>query len=204
MAVTLSLLPASSAAQKVRPSSPNNQNLVVNGRFNGGNAGWRTNNPEATNLNTTKHGRNASPAARLTATAPSTVVLNDDSNTVQSAKKGTRYKVNAWVRTNNPNESGALRVREVGSSKVKTHQTSFWLTDRQWHRVRLTFRTSVPAASLDLNILAWDQTRGDVLLIDSVRMVKRPKRQQNPPGSGDRVLTNGCAYSQRGIPDTLR
>lgn len=205
-------------------------NLVVNGSFDGGTTGWRTNDASTTDLQSVDSGRTAAPAAKLTSTSPATVVLNDAQNTVTDVVKGTHYTVEAWVRTPDPNASGQLRVREVDGDQVKTFKTGFWLTDAKWHRVTLNLTTAYEGSHLDLNVLAWHQTPGAALLVDDVSMIESssggtpggsisqppggdtsqppggdtsqpPGGDTGTPGSSAGTLTNGCSYSQRGIPD---
>ena len=58
------------------------------------------------------------------------------------------------MRTTTPNITGALKVREVGDTVV-THQSAFVLTDTAWTTVTLDLTTTQPAATLDVNVIAW-------------------------------------------------
>ncbi|WP_281966385.1 carbohydrate binding domain-containing protein, partial [Serinicoccus marinus] len=148
--------------------------LTENGSFDDGTDGWRTNSP-AQQLGVTGDGH-----ARLTATSPSGVVLNDVIKTVLGSAAGTTYVVRAQVRTTNPGVNGALRVREVVDGQAVTHRTTFRLDDTRWTDVELTFTTSRQDADLDLNVLAWDLQPGEDLQIDDVSM--RQSTGESSPG----------------------
>lgn len=143
--------------------------LVKNPTFSDGTEGWRTNGGS-------QRLAVASGQARLTTTTGSGVVLNDATNTVLDAPANSTYAVSARVRTTTPPVNGALRVREVATGDVATHQSGFSLSDTSWQTVTLQVTTSMPSAKLDLNVLAWDLPIGDDLQIDSVSMKKADLR----------------------------
>jgi hypothetical protein len=142
--------------------------LVVNGTFDDGTAGWRTNSTSTQKLDVQTTGSN--PYARLSTTSTTSIVLNDVLNTVGSAPVGTTYHASVRVRTTTPNVSGALRIREVGDTVV-THQTSFTLTDTSWTPVAVELTTTQPGASLDLNVVAWSMPTSKTLFVDDVSLM---------------------------------
>lgn len=144
--------------------------LVRNGDFRAGTAGWRTNDRRTQVLGWVGRGKSAGGAASVRAARAGNVVLNDATNTVRSARKGERYTVTAWVRTDRPRLSGQLRVREVAGSKVRTHAAPFTLKGRGWQKVSLGLTVSRDRASLDLNVLAWKARPGTALVVDGVSM----------------------------------
>ena len=69
---------------------------VVNGSFSDGTTGWRTTGRNQTFTIVSDRG---SAVAKLTATSPTLLVLNDRKNTVAAAAAGSTYEVSARVRT---------------------------------------------------------------------------------------------------------
>lgn len=172
--------------------------LVTNGSFEAGTAGWRTNS-SSTTLDGAAGGVDGSRSARLSTRTGGVVVLNDLENTVPSTRAGTAYRASVAVRTDNPGARGQLRVREVGSS-VTYHAIDFYLTGTGWTRLQLDF-TVAGGAKLDLNVLAWDTPTDRSLFIDAVGLAETDAvAQDEPAGDVAGRLNNGCAYTSRGIP----
>lgn len=145
--------------------------LVVNGAFDDGTVGWRTNDARNSTLTVVSDDGDG-PYASLTSGSTRTVVLNDRVNTVARTTEGTRYRVSASVRGSQPKVSGQLRVREVAGKDVTVHRSTFYLTDTGWTTVELEFETVSDGGSLDLNVLAWKNAAGRALEIDDVSMVE--------------------------------
>ncbi|AEI11121.1 glycoside hydrolase family 26 protein [Cellulomonas gilvus] len=188
-AVVVSTTVLSAQAQDAAPADPwGAAELVVNGGFEDGTRGWRTNDAERQQLGLDDDAFAAEAAARLTrGTGTGTVVLNDARNTVVGTERGQRFRAAVAVRAGGPRMSGQLRIREVTASGVRTSGTSFHLTDDEWHVVRLDIEVR-GGASLDLNVLAWKVARGSGLDVDSVSLVEvddqgRPVPVEPPPGA---------------------
>jgi len=145
--------------------------LVVNGSFDDGTVGWRTNDARNSRLAVVSSD-GADPYASVTSSSTRTVVLNDRVNTVARTTEGTRYRVSASVRGSQPKVSGQLRVREVAGKDVTVHRSTFYLTDTGWTTVEVEFETVSDGGSLDLNVLAWKNAAGRALEIDDVSMMK--------------------------------
>ncbi|TNC43185.1 carbohydrate binding domain-containing protein, partial [Mumia zhuanghuii] len=145
--------------------------LVVNGSFDDGTVGWRTNDARNSTLAVVS-GDGAGPYASVTSSSTRTVVLNDRVNTVARTTAGTRYRVSASVRGSQPKVSGQLRVREVAGKDVTVHRSTFYLTDTGWTTVEVEFETVSDGGSLDLNVLAWKNAAGRALEIDDVSMME--------------------------------
>jgi hypothetical protein len=144
--------------------------LVVNGTFEAGLKGWRTNR-DYTSLTTTTTARDGGAAAVLESQPGTNAVLNDARNTVRSTKKGTYYSVSAWVRTDVPRLSGQVRVREVASTGVRESARSFWLSTTAWKQVTFSFTATGDRSSLDLNVLAWNVGPAQRLYVDDVSLM---------------------------------
>lgn len=171
-------------------------NLVVNGSFSSGTAGWKVTDPSASTLSTTPVSSN--PAALLRAKrAGTTVALNDAANTVTASRSGVTYTATARVKSNQPRLGGQLRVREVAGQKVITHATTFYTSTADWQTVTLTFTTAQASASLDLNVLAWKVDPGRDVLVDDVSMTATSPVAPTPePGY---TLSDGCRLNARGV-----
>jgi hypothetical protein len=185
-----------SAASQAAPG----QNLVVNGTFEKDVAGWTTSNQG--DLSRSQPGRGSFGSARLSSSALSTVVLNDQANTVRAARRGETVKVSAWVRGVRPGLSGALRLNEVVRNVRKaTGKTTFRLTGTDWTMVSLTYTVQHPGAALDLNVLGWRVGKGQALIVDDVRLVAAPTRSllglPSPPVP---LPTVGLPTQQPGSP----
>ena len=95
------------------------EELVVNGTFEIGVGGWRT-NQSYTTLTAATPGHSGSRSAVLTTAAGTNAVLNDRKSTVASTVAGDEFRVSAWVRTNSAGLAGQLRIREVLNGNVRT------------------------------------------------------------------------------------
>lgn len=146
--------------------------LVVNGSFESGTTGWRTNDRFNTSLSAQDPGHDSATSARLSSSEPRTVVLNDAQNVVASTKRGTRYSVSTWVRSSSANTSGQLRVREVSGGTAHNHAEGFWLVDTDWHHVTFDFTTVTDGGFLDLNVLSWNNPVGRTVSVDLVSMTE--------------------------------
>jgi hypothetical protein len=158
------------------------QELVVNGTFEQGLRGWRTNDAQTT-LTTSTTARHGHAAAVLSGPPGANVVLNDSRNTVRATTQGTPYSVSAWVRTDVPGLSGQVRVREVTAAGAVESDGSFWLRTRSWKHVTFSFTATARDSTLDLNVLAWNLRPGQRLYVDDVSL-----RQTPPPPSTSKPL----------------
>lgn len=159
---------------------------VVNGGFEVGTPGWRTNDSSTQELAVVSGGHSGRHAVELTTNRKQTAVLNDELNTVRSTKAGTRYTVSAWVRTDTPGISGQVRVREE-QGDVPLTGSSFNLTDTNWTKIAFDVTAAYNCSSMDLNILAWDLAPGQFLQVDDVSMQEVPAGAPTPapaPTSG--------------------
>ncbi len=164
--------------------------LVENYHFGQGTDSWRTNG-SAQRLEVVDI--EGSRAARLTTSATTHAVLNDDVNTVRSTgAPGASYTVKARVRTTTPGVKGALRFREVASSKVVEHQSSFSLGDTSWKMVYLQVTTTTADATMDLNVVAWDLRTSETLMIDLVSVEPSSSTVADPAAAPAPAPASSC------------
>ena len=147
------------------------QELVVNGTFETGVGGWRTNH-SYTSLTTGAPGHSGSGSAALTTRAGRDAVLNDVKSTVASTVAGDEFGVSAWVRTDKAGLEGQLRIREVLNGNVRTVAQRYTLNGTGWQRVELSVVAASTGAKFDLNVLAWNFSSGQKLWVDDVSLKK--------------------------------
>src|SRR4051812_28943002 len=165
---------AATSASAASPAATG-RNLVRNGTFEKNVAGWTTSNHAE--LARSLPGRGSSGSARLSSLTESTVVLNDQTNTVRAAAKGKTVKASAWVRGLRPGLSGALRLTEVVHNvRGASDKTTFRLAGTDWTMVSLTYTVKHPGAALDLNVLGSQVGRGQALIVDDVQLVAAANR----------------------------
>jgi hypothetical protein len=197
------------------------QELVVNGTFETGVGGWRT-NQSYTSLAAATSGHSGSQSAVLTTPAGTNAVLNDRRSTVAATVAGDEFRVSAWVRTNKAGLAGQLRIREVLNGNVRTVTQRYTLNGTGWQLVQLSVVAATNGAHFDLNVLAWNLSSGQELSVDDVSLRKVADRTEEPtveeptveeptveqptveqptveqPGTW--ALSNGVAISARGVP----
>ncbi len=173
--------------------------LVVNGGFDNGTSGWRTNSTDQ-QLSAVSGGH-AGAAARLVAAKAGNVVLNDVAPTVSKTTKGEKYSVSAWVKADSAPVSGQLRVREVAGINAITHGSSFYVDSSGWQQVQLDFSASTAGASLDLNVIGWNLAAQAGLLVDDVSLKAQSSGASTPaPAPAPSGTSSNPGASQRGIP----
>jgi hypothetical protein len=182
------------------------QELVVNGTFETGVGGWRT-NQSYTSLATGTSGHSGSRSAVLTTPAGTNAVLNDRRSTVASTVAGDEFLVSAWVRTNKAGLGGQLRIREVLDGNVRTVTERYELNSTGWQLVELPVAAASTGAAFDLNVLAWNFSSGQEFWVDDVSLKKVVIGSEEPAGEeptgeqpGAWELSNGVAVNSRGVP----
>lgn len=193
------------AAVGAPPLQASTAELVVNGGFENGTSGWRTNDSSNQQLAIVNGGHGGSHAVVLTTKSSQTAVLNDSINTVKSTKAGTRYAVSAWVRTDTPGISGQVRIREE-QGNVPLTGSSFYLTTKNWTKVAFDVTAAYSGSSMDLNILAWGLKPGQSLQMDDVSIQAVPAGTPAPtpppgtpaPAPGKTVFGSSLGQSSSG------
>jgi len=85
-----------------------------------------------------------------------TIALNDKVNTVASTKAGAVYQASAWLQTDSPGVSSAVRLMEyAGSANRGSALASKWMRSTAWTQVTVNYTAKTSGASLDLNMLTW-------------------------------------------------
>lgn len=160
--------------------------LVSNGGFESGTAGWRSSSGTAQPLVVVSPGRTSAHAMRLArVSGRGRALLDDVGSPVPSATAGEEYDVSAWVRASRPGVRGILRVWETsqtGSQRPTVQR--FHLSDTTWRRVALVHRVASAGSRLDVQVLVPGLSRGVELLVDDVSM-RRPAASEVPT----RILT---------------
>lgn len=157
--------------------------LVVNGSFEQGTTGWRTNGGDDTPLGRVQPGVSSKHAAHIDVVERRNIVLNDAKNTVTETAAGTRYRVSALVRSDE-GASGELRVREVTQKLVTLNRTRFRVEPgADWQQVDLDLTVERDGSSLDLNVIGWDARPGQTLEVENVSMVQLVRQGTDPEPS---------------------
>ena len=169
--------------------------LVVNGDFERGTTGWRTNGARQV-LDTARTSASGESAARLSRARVGRVILNDARPTVSRATQGRTYSVSARVRSSARRVEGKLRVREMSSGDVvSAHRIPFVATSGTWTRVSLRVRTRNEGVALDLSVVGRKLPADLALLVDDVSMVEQPVATAPAPSG-----PFPCVSDPMGIP----
>jgi hypothetical protein len=147
-------------------------NLVVNGGFESGTLGWRTNTADES-LAIVSPGQGSDHAALLTRRDNGIVIVNDLKNTVDETSKGVHYVTTAMVKSTKGTLYGTLRLREITGhtrSLVQQGLSGFAASDNEWKSVTLDYTAAGSGNALDLNALAWHVPSGTGLLVDNVSL----------------------------------
>jgi beta-glucanase (GH16 family) len=148
-------------------------NLVVNPDFENGLQGWMP-TPAANARLALTQGRNGVSAARLSsASAPSTVVLNDTKNTVASTVAGATYSASAWVRVGERNTYVVLRLSEYTRSNTLAGQGQAAVTHQPggWAQITVDYTAKTDGATIDLNVLSYKLVATNYVDIDDVSFI---------------------------------
>lgn len=157
--------------------------LVLNGGFEDGTTGWRTNRPGRHLLTTTSLAAEGRSAARLSVTHRGRVVLHDVARTVGSAKTTLNYQLAAMVRAPGEKVRGNLRLREyVDGEVVGTRTARFRATNAGWAGVDVNYVAVQKGSTLDLRLVGRLGKR-KTLLVDNVVLRVDSKGARPSPGS---------------------
>lgn len=147
-------------------------NLVADPGFSSGVAAWTT---AAGGSLSIVDGHDGHRAIRLLNTTghPLTLALNDRLNTVAKTQAGAVYEASAWVSTDAPGISSAVRMMEyAGSVNHGGNLASTWMRTTSWTQVSVKYTAATSNSSLDLNVLAWALPQSKSLLISDPSMVE--------------------------------
>ncbi|MCB0907895.1 MAG: carbohydrate binding domain-containing protein, partial [Nocardioidaceae bacterium] len=164
------ILPTLTAAPAASETKSAGANLVVNGSFEEGTSGWRTNRNRQL-LSATRPAVAGAKSARLEMTKPGRTVLRTVRPTVATADATATYTASAYVKAKKGPLNGVLRVREgqVNNKYLAQHTQGFRATST-WKKVSLTF-TPETTAPLDVAVVGFNIPKGSALLVDKVTLV---------------------------------
>jgi hypothetical protein len=167
--------------------------LVTNGGFENGTAGWHTNRKRQL-LSATRPSVSGEASARLKMTKPGRTVLRSAQPAVTSADPTQTYTVSAFVRSTDRPTQGRLRVREMtgGGRWADQHAIDFTATG-SWKKIVLSF-TPTSSGALDVSVVGLRLPLRMALLVDDITMTSTlsPGDDVTPP--------EGCVADPMGIP----
>jgi hypothetical protein len=169
-------------------------NLVVNGAGEQDTAGWVTRAPGKLSSVAGRSGK----ALRVTnaGTTASTVALNDKVNTVASTVAGTKYTVQAWVRTASPKVTTQLRLREVkAGALVQSDGPHVWIQDTAWHKLSFSFTAKSTGGSLDLNVVGFQLRPKQSFDVDDVVLAAELAASPTPTATTATATTTSTPTS---------
>jgi hypothetical protein len=165
---------------------------VANASFTRGTRHWLATG-EHDRLAVARLGHGDRHAAVLRTSTTSTAALNDELNVVQDTVRRRVYRASAWVRTNEPGVAVQLRIREVGDgAELKTSERTFTPRNRRWHRLVLRHPAAATGSALDLNLVAWDLSPRERVVIDDVALQVRDPRTAQPPQEPGAPVGGAC------------
>ena len=163
-------------------------NLVADPTLSKGTAGWFTRSGGSLTI---VPGHNGHRAIRLrnATNASLTLALNDKVNTVRATQAGATYQASAWIRTDAPGVTAAVRMMEYQRLLYRGEKrTSAWLRTTGWVKVSANYTAKANQSTVDFNILAWALPRGKSLLVSELSLVllsppALPAPVKKPPSS---------------------
>ena len=169
--------------------------LVDNGGFEDGTAGWRTNRKRQV-LKATRPAVTGSSSARLRVTIPGRIVLRNSRPSVTEADPTATYTLTAQVRSTGRVIDGKLRVREVSNGEVLVRHLTRFRAGDGWKRVRLTFSPR-RSAGLDVSIAGERLNTSIALLVDDISLTSNAGIEPTPPPD----IPTSCVSDPMGIPE---
>ncbi len=146
--------------------------LVVNGSFETGTAGWRTHSSAEQHLTAVAGGEAGSRTAQLARDTTGQVWLNDASSTVVGAAAGSTYRLSAWLRTAQAGLSGALRIRQVTPGGVSVSQQPYTLAAGTWTHVVVSTTTKTGGTDLGIDVIGNQVAAGSSLAVDNITLTQ--------------------------------
>lgn len=196
--------PTARMARTAEAEPVHGPNLIRNGSFERPRPRWRTANVSGRHLAIGKGGVQGTRRARLVGSrkVPKVVVVSP--TRTLAAGKGTRVAVKVWVRASRPGTRVRVVLREKRGTKVRRHVRSVRPASKTWRRVSFTTRTRLARPVVQLRVTGSFARRGALLLDGaSARTVRSSSAVREEPQDVDPyvgVLSNGCRYTRRGLP----
>jgi hypothetical protein len=208
---TLAVVPvATTLALTASPTgaAANRTNTMSNGGFEHGRSGWVVGSAR-TGGAVVRAGYHGGMAMKLTNRRTGPAILASRANVARSPRAGQRYTVTALVRSTQPGVRGRMILRELGNGYVVKNSSKAFRAGRAWHRVTLQTATRRAGTNLSVRFAVGRLKKNKSLFVDNVAVLKWLSTSgggSTPPPRPlpDRIagkLTNGCAYTARGIPE---
>ncbi len=190
------------------------------GTFEAGRTGWVATSPR-THVKVVKRGQGGSKALMLSNGRSGPASFS--APTIDSTGAGQKYKVFAFVRTDQPGAVGRLTLRETarGESALDTSKT--FRAHRAWRKVALSAVSRRAVSQFEVRFAFARLNKRRIILVDNVSIVRvtttapgntTPPPEVVPPEvvppevvppiptptPAARKMSNGCSISGRGIP----
>jgi beta-glucanase (GH16 family) len=158
-------------------------NLVADPTLSKGAATWFTGSGGSLAVVAGHDGHRAVRLRNETA-APLTLALNDRVNTVQATVAGATYQAGAWIRTDAPGVTAAVRQMEYQRLVFRGSKlTSSWLRTTGWVHVSVNYIATANLSTIDFNVLAWSLPSHRSLLISEPSLILLSLPSQPAPAS---------------------
>ena len=145
-------------------------NLIANPSFETNTSGWGP--QDLATLTRVAGGFDGGFALQVSTSKNQTFGINDNPNSVGSAgSAGTRYRCQAWVRSNNATGDVRLRIREYnGSSLVATSNSSTKTLSPTWQMLTIDYTVAGAGHSLDVSVLDQPHGSNGPWLVDNLSL----------------------------------
>ncbi|TNC31630.1 hypothetical protein [Mumia zhuanghuii] len=180
-------------------------NAIRNGSFERPRPRWKTVNVSSRRLTIGKGGVQGARRARLAGSRKVPKVVVASPTRRLAAGKGTRVAVKVWVRASRRGTRVRVVLRETRGKQLRRHVRVVRPVPKTWRRVSFTIRTRLARPLVQLRATGWFARRGALLLdgasartVRSTSAVREEPQQDVDPYVG--VLSNGCRYTRRGLP----
>ena len=154
-----------------RPVQPTPGNLLANGDFEQGIAGWAQ--AGGGRIDRVAIGHSGRWSLRLQdGGSPSGGVPGDPlarSTQIVRAQAGESYEASVWVRATRPGTEAILKLRELGGSGESADTIGVTLVDADWHEVAVSHEAQA-GGQLTVEAAAGNLQSGDGLLLDQISL----------------------------------
>lgn len=203
-ALLLSTAPSTLPSATAAPAAAGGPAGVVNGGAERGTSGWSLTSSPKARLTTSATSRSGDRALRVRSARPGTVRL--DGTAAPRATRtpaGSTTTARAWVRSAVRGQRVTLVARELrGGSWVRSERRAVTPVAGTWTRLRVPMTTTRARSTVELRLVVRSSGSRVRLLVDDADLVGRRTGAgaASPDAARAGTLTNGCAYSARGIP----
>lgn len=171
VALFSALLVALTFALPLQTASAASRQVIVNGNFDKGTAGW-TVTDSGHKFEVNQSGRSGSLGAQITPSNSATVVLGDQKSTVTSTVAGNYYSVALRVRSSRTDVTAEARVVESNGAGNATFTSPVKLSSTDWTKVTLDFTPKRSGSSLDMEIRFTGTQAGQSVYVDDVSFLE--------------------------------